>query len=121
MAKKRAPNGLQAAGKRLWDDISGSYDLRSDELRVLEDAAREADLVAVMQAEIDAPGFQMLVAGSTGQTVVNPVVAEIRQHRTVIQRFLAALKLPDAAGASEQEEDVSSQARMAANKRWGNG
>lgn len=117
MARKRAPEGLGAAGRRLWGDISGTYDLRSDELRVLEDTCREADLVAAMQAQIDDAGFEMFVSGSMGQTVINPIVSEIRQHRAVIQRFLAALKLPD--GADEAEaDDTTSKARAAATARW---
>jgi hypothetical protein len=123
MARKRTPTGLQDAGKALWRDIVGTYELRSDELRILEDTCREADLVARMQAEMDEPGFQFIVSGSMGQKVIHTIVSEIRQHRAVIQRFLAGLKLPDEPAGSDADgaEERSSSARRAANARWGNG
>lgn len=110
-----APKGLQVKGKRLWRDITSGYELRADELRILEDACREVDLIERLEAELStAP---LVVNGSMGQPVAQPLVQEIRQHRGVLARLLTSLKLPDdeAAGGS----DRASAARAAAIARWG--
>lgn len=122
MAARPAPKSLEAAGKKLWREIAKDYDLRPDEYRVLEDAAQEADLVDVMAAAMrDEP---LMIEGSQGQMVLNPLVSELRQHRTTLSNLLAKLKLPDdsgEAGASDGEpvvDDRATKARAAANARW---
>lgn len=114
----RAPDGLGPKSKKLWRSITGEFELRADELRILEDACREVDLVERMEESIQAGS--LVVAGSMGQDVAAPLVQEIRQHRATVQKLLAALKLPvedeGAAAASR-----SSSARALANARWGRG
>jgi hypothetical protein len=115
MSKPAAPNGLRSVGARLWRDVVGKYDLRVDELTVLEAAARATDRASLMRDELDA--MPLMVTGSTGQQVVNPLVAEIRAHEAQVASLLARLKLPDdPAGATEQPR--STQARAAAQSRW---
>ena len=116
--KPKIPTRLGTAGKGLWKQIGGVYELRPDELRILEDACREADIVDRLEAElVDAP---LMVKGSMGQLVASPLVSEVRQHRTVLAGLLKALKLPDdAAGAAQKTQYVSDQARAAARARWG--
>lgn len=107
------PTDLGDAGRRLWDQISGTYKLRADELRVLEDAAHEADLIATLNGGlVDAP---LLVRGSQGQEVINPLISELRQHRATLASLLRQLKLPDEAAPQQSR---SSQAREAVNARW---
>jgi hypothetical protein len=118
MAQK-APEGLGGKGKSLWRGIAGpnKWELRADELRVLEDACREADLIAILDAGmVDAPLF---TTGSQGQDVINPLISELRQHRMTLRALLAQLKLPDVdADASVVAGERSSKARAAANSRW---
>ena len=67
MADQKTPKGLGTAGRALWRSIAGPYQLRADELRTLEDAAREADLIERLEeAQRDAP---LTVKGSQGQQV----------------------------------------------------
>lgn len=114
MSKPSAPSKLGPKARRLWTEVTGKYELRSDELRVLEDACREIDLVERLEAEFrDAP---TMVKGSMGQMVANPILQELRQHRAVVARLLAQLKLPDEDG--RQQESVSNAARKAAMARW---
>lgn len=116
MAAKRAPEYLGTKATVVWRDITGKFTLRSDELRILEDACREIDLVERLEEELrDSP---LMVRGSQGQLVSSPLVSELRQHRVVVKALLGSLKLPDESG---QSGDVSSPARSAANARWGNG
>jgi hypothetical protein len=77
---RRAPRGLSPAGRRLWDAVTSDYELESHELLLLENAARTADLIADLQARIDADGPVL----STGKT--HPAVAEIRQQRITLAR-----------------------------------
>jgi phage terminase small subunit len=92
----------------------------ADELRLLEDYCREVDLVDRMEAEVR--GAELLVAGSMGQPVIHPLVAELRQHRSTLVRMMSALGLPDdAEGAAAKAAKVSEQARAAAGARWARG
>jgi hypothetical protein len=114
--KTKTPTGLKPGGKRLWSSIVDEFDLRADELRVLEDACRESDLVDALQAEL-AKGA-LTVLGSQGQPVANPMVAELRQHRAVFQRLVASLKLPESDDGRSAAAQRSTSARAAANARW---
>lgn len=91
-----APKGVGTAGRKLWREITGKYDLRPDELSTLADACREEDLIARMQDKLDDESTHLIVVGSQGQPVANPMVSEIRQHRGTKLAILKALKLPDA-------------------------
>ncbi|MBE0009590.1 MULTISPECIES: hypothetical protein [unclassified Arthrobacter] len=104
-----APRGLEAKGKRLWKDITSSYELRADELDTLEDICREADLIVRLEAELD--GAELITTGSQRQDVANPMVSEIRQHRATKKALWASLKLPDEGTAGNQQ-------REAAQTRW---
>jgi len=115
--KATAPKGLGRAGRRLWNEITKAYKLRPDEVRVLGDACREADLIERLEDElVDAP---LMVKGSMGQLVASPLVSEVRQHRSTLSSLLKSLKLPDTDAAGERaESDASAQARAAARARW---
>lgn len=119
MANTR-PSGLGAKSRRVWDDITGSFDLRADELRVLEDCCREIDLIERLEEAL--AGSDLLVEGSMGQPVASPLVQEVRQHRGTLARLFASLKLPEDVGAAGQaQQERSSAARKAAQARWGTG
>ena len=49
MPTRQRPRGLGAEGVKLWKSIASEYDLRADELRVLEDACRLADVIAQLR------------------------------------------------------------------------
>lgn len=107
---------LGVRGLELWHDVLTDHDLRTDELRVLEDACREVDLIERLEEGLQ--GAPLVVNGSQGQPVANPIVQELRQHRALVSRLLAALKLSD---DEQQERDAghrSQQARKAALTRW---
>lgn len=108
----RVPNGLKAAGKKLWQSTTDLYDLRQDELEVLKGACSEADLITRMEDELaDEP---LTVKGSQGQLVAHPLVQELRQHRATMAALLRGLKLPDeATGAGENQQRAAAQSRWA--------
>lgn len=110
---KAAPKDLTAKGRTLWREVASSYQLRIDEYRILEDACREADLIDALQEE--AKYADTVVEGSQGQPVINPLISELRQHRSTLASLLRQLKLPDPADTAEAR---STAARSAANARW---
>lgn len=115
---EEAPPALGPAGRVLFDAVCERYELRPDELRILRDAAHEADIVDQLQgAIVDAP---LIARGSMGQPVVNPLIPELRQHRATLAALLRTLKLPtDDERSGAQETARSDQARAAARARWG--
>ncbi|MEY9489060.1 hypothetical protein RKD26_004854 [Streptomyces calvus] len=117
MALTDPPEGLGPQGTCLWEEVSGAFVLRVDELRVLADACREVDLIERLEDALrDAP---LVVTGSQGQPVASPLVQELRQHRSLVARLLAALKLPDEEDQEQHDARArSSQARHAALARW---
>lgn len=117
MVSSVSPPNLGDEALRIWSEITGTYRLRPDELRVLEDACREVDLIERLEVEVRTG--TLMVKGSQGQPVANPLVQEIRQHRQVVKSLLGTLKLPDEDG--RQAEGRSASARSAANARWRRG
>lgn len=114
------PEGLDDAGRALWQSIMGGlpdgWELDERESALLDLAARQADVVAELEAVVEREGT--MTTGSTGQPVVHPAVAEARQGRLAIDRLLGkvALPAPEKDGA---ETSASERGRQAANARWG--
>lgn len=119
MTKHKPPPRLGDRALDLWNGIagSGSYELRIDELLILEDACREIDLIERMEAEQSSGSLTAL--GSQGQPVAAPLIAELRQHRAMVAALMRQLKLPDS-GDGRAAQSTTEKARMAANTRWGN-
>ena len=105
------PKGLDRTGRRLWRDVVSAYELRPDELILLDSACRTADLVVRLEAAME--GQPLTVRGSMGQEREHPLLSEARQQRSLLARLFAQLKLPDA-----DAEPVANQQRDAAMARW---
>jgi hypothetical protein len=120
LASPTPPKKLGDHGKELWESIIPAYELRPDELRILIDACREADLIGRLEDElIDAP---LMVKGSMGQLVASPLVSEVRQHRAVLAGLLAKIKIPDTpSGVQRKAAKTSADRSKAARARWGTG
>ena len=91
--KPTKPRGPKKSGSKLWREIADpkKYELRPDELRILEDACREADLIDQLEDALEGQPF--IVTGSQGQDVINPLIPEIRQHRATLTSMMLKLKL----------------------------
>lgn len=107
----KPPTGLRARGKRNWIAVTEKYDLRTDELDILEDICREIDMIDALEKELK--DADLIVLGSQGQEVANPMISELRQHRATKKSLWAALKLPDEAAAA----DINAQ-RKGGQSRW---
>lgn len=94
-------------GSALWDDIAGEdalYVLRPDEYRLLQLAAEQLDRIAELKAVFSA-NPEYVVKGSTGQPVVNPLIAEIRQATAAFSALMRALQIPDDEERARQREE----------------
>lgn len=111
------PVGLADGGRTLYRAVSSGRELRPDESRLLLDAARECDLIDAMQAALSAA--PLIVKGSTGQEVVNPLVSELRQHRATLNALLRALSLADSDTSAAEGAHAAREAAVAlARARW---
>lgn len=104
------PDGLGSAGSALWVSVRSKYELRPDELVMLETACRAQDRIVAME---ETRAGRVTDSGSMGQLVIHPLIPEIRATEAQVSSLLSKLKLPDEAGG----EQVSQQ-RSAAQSRW---
>ncbi len=91
MRTKKAPAGLDAAGRVLWAAVTRDYELSAHELAILTEAARTVDLLTRLEAEVIEHGA--VVESPQGRRA-NPAAVEARQQRITLARLLAALRIP---------------------------
>lgn len=113
--RRRAPDGLQARGRRFWRSCTGSFDFTEAEFALLEEACRTLDNLDLLAAALTSDGA--MVKGSQGQPVVHPALTEARGQRLVLHRLLAALQLPDEDGQAIPTS-ATMRASTAARQRW---
>lgn len=117
MSKPQPPESLADAGKELWAAVVEPYDLRVDELTVLEAACKTADMIAILDREWNGMGKPFLTKGSMGQDVIHPLIGELRAQHAQLARLLGLLKLPDDVSGAV----AANPARAAASSRWKHG
>ena len=121
MTETKPPPGLGAPGRRLWravvtDAADVGLELDGRDRFWLTSACKLADRAAVLEVElVDAP---LMVKGSTGQMVSNPLMAEWRSHNQLAAQLLARLKLDTDEAAGGLQLIGGNRQRAAANRRW---
>ena len=115
MSKPEPPDSLLDAGRVMWSEIVGEYDLRADELRTLRFACTALDLAHEFEAAWREAGSPWSSKGSMGQEVEHPLIGSADKQRKACDAFLKRLNLPDEADTPEAR---STAARAAANARW---
>jgi hypothetical protein len=95
---------------RIRRALGDAYELDEREEALLDLAARQADDVARLEADVRDRGTTVL--GSTRQPVLNPSISESRQGRLALAKILGAISLPDS------EREAVGRARAAAEERW---
>ncbi len=109
-------------GRRLWRELLRTYDFAPRELVLVHELGRSLDRIDEVRAIVDVDGPS--VAGSRGQTVAHPLLAEERAHRVIVARIAAQLDLPDVDtalpgdGTDRITSLASVRARAAARARW---
>jgi hypothetical protein len=86
------PPGLLAAGEVLWRNTWSEYVLDPAETAVLTEMCHLTDNLATMQAQL--AGLPPTAAGSRGQIVVHPLIAEIRLTSLALAKLAKTLALP---------------------------
>jgi hypothetical protein len=117
MSKPKPPASLKTAGQLLWSAVVAKYDLRADELAVLEGACRAKDMVAGLESAWVEAGSPLYTKGSMGQLVEHPAPKSIRSWQSALDAALARLKLPDEVSGAV----TTNPARAAAASRWKHG
>ena len=89
----KRPDGLETAGRQLWDSVTASFVLNAGEVEILRQAATTADEIALLETELR--GSSLVVAGYAGQPRPNPLLKIIQDHRLLLRRLVDSLALPD--------------------------
>lgn len=113
MSKPEPPESLDTSGARLWRDVVAKYDLRVDELAVLEAACKTADMISTLDDAWAALGKPFVTSGSMGQDVIHPLIGERRQQQSALAALFRQLKLPDEGGAGANQQRGAAQSRWA--------
>lgn len=95
MSKPTAPKTLGTTGRGVWNRITSKYELRADELYLLEDACATSDIIAELSEAWAKLGRPLTTKGSMGQQVIHPLIGEIRAQRAARNTMWRQLKLPD--------------------------
>jgi len=123
----RAPKNLDPEGRALWRSIASQVaedglHLDQRELKLLESACREQDMLARIEAVLStAP---LTVKGAQNQMVAHPLIGEARRSRAQIASLLKAIGLDDPSAAESSgrgSRTTSTSARGAAfSRHYGN-
>ncbi|CPZ65837.1 Uncharacterised protein [Mycobacteroides abscessus] len=121
------PKGLKAAGRRFWREVFTTYYLTAspEEMFLVEEAARTADVVARLQGAVDT-AQSLRTRGSRGQDVAIPELDALRAYRAQFAALLKQLDFPaplDEGTADESNNGPMSRSaagKAGAAARWGN-
>lgn len=111
------PAYLRSKGTQVWKSVTSNYVLRDDEKVLLEQICREADLIQELTSELRK--LPLMMTGSMGQDVVNPLLMEIRHHRALLADLHKKLALPELEAPSVTPDITPNQNRSAAMSKWG--
>lgn len=90
-SRPRSPNGLEAAGRKLWTSVVEDFELADHELAQLEEACRIRDTINALRDVVAVEGYSIT---SPQGVRVHPAVSEIRNQQLALARVLATLKVP---------------------------
>lgn len=92
------PDGLATAGAALWEAVAGVLQLEEHEALKLLQVCRTADLLDVLQAEVDRDGA---VIESPQGRKSHPAAVELRQQRVTFARLVSDMRLPAGLAAAK--------------------
>lgn len=88
------PRGLGTPGRRLWDAVTGEYELDTPELALLEEACRIRDFIADLRQKVAETGA---VIDSRQGPRMHPAAVEARQQTLALAKVIGSLGLPKGA------------------------
>jgi hypothetical protein len=101
----RAPAGLGVRGRALWRDTLAAYQLDPLEQMALLQICRRVD--ELDRIDLALRGAKPTTTGSTGQTVANPLLAEVRAHSETLRNLTKLMNLPEARKRATREPKLS--------------
>jgi hypothetical protein len=93
------PADFGAAGRRLWDDVAGTWELSAADAELLTQACRCADHLARLNGL--AAFAEPIILGRFSQILAHPIYAEIRAERRTLTMLINALDFADAGQETE--------------------
>jgi hypothetical protein len=114
MARPRAPEGLDQAGRAFWLSVTRVYELSPAELVLLRRACVTVDALAALDTEIAGQGLS--VRGSRGQVIPNRMLKLRCEVERVLDVQVRSLNLPMPQESEGRRR--SPAAREAAQARW---
>jgi hypothetical protein len=114
MARPRAPEGLDQAGRAFWASVTKVYELSPAELLSLRRACVTVDALTAMDAEISSQGLS--VRGSRGQVIPNRLLKLRCEYERVLDVQLRSMALP--MPAEDEGRRRAPAAQAAAMARW---
>lgn len=94
----KRPSDIEGPGITLWNSITKDFDLEPYEYHLLADACRIRTAIDTLDAQVEKDGLMLWSAQGTR---VHPAVAEARQQRIALARFLKTLDLPPASAGED--------------------
>jgi hypothetical protein len=95
----RAPTGLRAGGKALWQAITGEHDLDAPQLVQLEEACRAKDrldqLDRLLRGDVDTWVEVVTDRGTPVSLRIDSALSRANDTANLMKQLLAALRLPD--------------------------
>lgn len=119
MATFSTTRGMKAGGLDLWEKVTSDYDLRPDELALLRQACLTVDTINAAEKEHARLGNPLITTGSMGQTIVHPLLGELRAQRSQLTKLLTSIGIPDEAGGTSSGTDASTAGANLVQLRWG--
>lgn len=110
------PKGLKVRGRKLWRELHVKYEFDMQEADLVLETCRTLDVIDSLAAEVATAG--VMVAGSQGQLVLNPAIAELRQTQASFARLVTSLNLDSAEVGGGILTATTVRAKIAANARW---
>jgi hypothetical protein len=108
------PKDLNAPGRRLWRAVLAEFDANPAEIQLFYELCRTTDELDVMATQL--ADESLTVAGSKGQPRPHPLLAEIRQHRRLVDQLVVDLGLPIESEVVGRRR--SAAAKQNADQRW---
>lgn len=107
------PPGLGERGGKFWSELHESLEFEPHESALVLEACRTLDRIEALEHLLVGG---LASTGSTGQTVVHPAVAELRQQQAGFARLMAAVNMPADVAAADRFR--LSRAHAGAAARW---
>jgi hypothetical protein len=110
----KPPSELRGRGRGLWLEVQRRFELDPIEEQLLRELCRAVDRADVIAAQLDSA--QLVVAGSTGQPRVHPLLGALQAQEKLIDRLCTSLGVsaPGTAGEGRPRGHPSKAQRV----RW---